>query len=163
MLKSWAVPKGPSLDPKVKRLAMHVEDHPVDYGDFEGIIPEGEYGGGTVMLWDRGWWEPEGDPEQGYRPASSSSGCMERSSRASGSWSRGGRSGRGNEWLLFKASDDESLDESDGSITEDAPKNVKLAAPWNKSPRQKMPSGLPTAGSKAPRTKENATKRRAKP
>jgi bifunctional non-homologous end joining protein LigD len=68
VFKSWAVTRGPSLDPHDKRLAVEVEDHPLDYGDFEGTIPKGQYGGGTVQLWDRGYWESEsGDPEKGFR------------------------------------------------------------------------------------------------
>src|ERR1700761_5598531 len=69
VFKSWAVAKGPSVDPADKRLAVEVEDHPLDYGDFEGTIPKGQYGGGTVQLWDRGYWTPQGEksPQQALK------------------------------------------------------------------------------------------------
>ncbi|HSK46942.1 MAG TPA: DNA ligase D [Coriobacteriia bacterium] len=110
VLLSWAIPKGPSLDTADKRLAMHVEDHPIAYGSFEGVIPKGEYGGGTVMLWDRGTWEPDhGDPR-----AHLAEGHLKfylYGERLRGRWmlvrSKGyGGSGK-DSWLLFKERDDE--------------------------------------------------------
>ncbi|HUG93798.1 MAG TPA: DNA ligase D [Planctomycetaceae bacterium] len=108
VLKSWAVPKGPSLDPADKALAVHVEDHPLEYGSFEGVIPEGEYGGGTVMLWDRGTWEPAGDPAAGLRRGKLS--FVLHGEKLRGLWSlvqmRGESSDGGRNWLLIKAEDD---------------------------------------------------------
>jgi bifunctional non-homologous end joining protein LigD len=86
VFKSWAVTRGPSLDPHDKRLAVEVEDHPLDYGDFEGTIPKGEYGGGTVQLWDRGYWEPEGNKKPEEALASGDFKFMLQGQRLHGSW-----------------------------------------------------------------------------
>jgi len=109
VLLSWAVPKGPSLDPSVKRLAMAVEDHPIEYAAFEGIIPEGQYGGGTVMVWDQGTWEPEIDVESGLRDGDLKFSLHGRKLR--GSWvlvrtktGPASKSGRAS-WLLIKHRD----------------------------------------------------------
>ena len=127
VLKSWSVPKGPSFDPHEKRLAVQTEDHPVEYGSFEGTIPEGEYGGGTVMLWDRGRWEPVGDPRAGLEK-----GKLDfelHGERLVGRWTmvrlRGRPEDRGKAtWLLFKRSDEHAT-EHDGEITETATASVK--------------------------------------
>src|SRR5262249_47601973 len=123
--KSWAVPKGPCLDPKVKRLAMHVEDHPVEYGSFEGIIPQGEYGGGTVMLWDHGDWEPIGDAQQGY--ASGKLKFKFDGQKLRGGWMlarTGGRQPSGKQWLLFKERDDEARPLAEYDVLEEMPLSV---------------------------------------
>jgi bifunctional non-homologous end joining protein LigD len=111
VLKSWAVPKGPSLDPREKRLAVRVEDHPLEYGTFEGVIPQGEYGGGTVELWDHGTWLPDGDPAAAYRKGHIAFEL--RGKRYTGRWDlvrvRGGKPGKEN-WLLIKKKDEPALD-----------------------------------------------------
>jgi bifunctional non-homologous end joining protein LigD len=109
VFKSWAVTKGPSLDPADKRLAVEVEDHPLDYGDFEGTIPQGEYGGGTVQLWDRGYWQPIGDAPQRALAAGDLKFELE-GERLHGSWvlvrMRGDRyGGKRTNWLLIKHRD----------------------------------------------------------
>ena len=129
VLLSWAVPKGPSLDPATKRLAMHVEDHPVEYGEFEGVIPEG-YGAGIVMLWDRGTWTPEvPDVDAALRKGDlkfTLNGYKLKGSwvlvRTSGRFA-GSRSGSGDRsWLLIKHRDDWS---GELDITQFAPLSVK--------------------------------------
>jgi bifunctional non-homologous end joining protein LigD len=108
VLLSWAVPKGPSLDPSVKRLAMEVEDHPIEYANFEGVIPEGEYGGGTVMVWDRGTWSAESADVK----AALAKGDLKftlRGKKLGGSWvlvrTRGFGSKANKSWLLIKHRD----------------------------------------------------------
>ena len=107
VLKSWAVTRGPSLDPHDKRLAVEVEDHPLDYGDFEGTIAKGQYGGGTVLLWDRGYWQPEGDRTPDQALADGDLKFSLDGEKLHGSWAlvRMKREGRRNNWLLIKHRD----------------------------------------------------------
>ncbi len=125
-LKSWAVPKGPSLDPKQKRLAVHVEDHPLQYGGFEGIIPPKQYGAGTVLLWDRGSWSPVGDPLVGYRRGRLKFNLNGQKLR--GLWNlvrMGARHEEGKEnWLLIKEKDDEARTGEKGDVTENLTESV---------------------------------------
>ncbi|MET0792665.1 MAG: DNA ligase D, partial [Polyangiaceae bacterium] len=124
VLLSWAVPKGPSLDPSVKRLAMQTEDHPVDYGGFEGTIPEGAYGGGTVMVWDRGTWQPEGDPDQAYEKGHLT--FQLHGEKLKGGWHlvrTARRDQKGRPWLLFKARDADAKP-GDTSLLEKQAKSV---------------------------------------
>ena len=107
VLKSWAVPKGPSLEPLSKHLAMHVEDHPVDYGNFEGNIPKGEYGGGSVMLWDRGTFELLGDAPGADQIKRGDLKFRLHGEKLNGEFAlvqMKGR-GKGNEWLIIKKKD----------------------------------------------------------
>jgi bifunctional non-homologous end joining protein LigD len=163
VMKSWAVPKGPSLDPAVKRLAIQVEDHPIEYNTFEGTIPEGEYGGGTVMLWDRGTYtadEPSKDPAADLR-AGYESGELAftlRGKRLHGSWAlirtrRG--TGKQQQWLLVKRRDDDAEPGSD--VVAEYTTSVatgrtmeEIAAGGGKRPTSKRPTSKRATSKRAP-------------
>jgi bifunctional non-homologous end joining protein LigD len=119
VLKSWAVPKGPSLDPAVRRLAMQVEDHPVDYAKFEGVIPEGEYGGGTVMVWDYGTYEPENSDNVGDALRKGELKFSLNGKKLKGSWVLVRT--RERQWLLMKHRDYYTMEED---VTEVAPVSI---------------------------------------
>ncbi|WP_421995729.1 DNA ligase D [Reyranella sp.] len=157
VFKSWAITKGPSLDPSVKRLAVEVEDHPLDYGDFEGTIPEGQYGGGTVQLWDRGFWMPEGDPHEGLKKGDLK--FVMEGDRLHGSWvlvrmrwdrRKGG--GKRTNWLLIKHRDAAARNDYDDALLED-PKSVasgrtleQIAVGTGRAPTPFMTGRRRTAG-----------------
>src|SRR4029079_12997799 len=126
VLLSWAVPKGPSLDPADKRLAMHVEDHPLEYGDFEGVISPRQYGSGTVLLWDRGHWTPDGDAEAGYRKGKLK--FTLHGEKLRGGWvlvkSHGGKYGGDKSWLLIKERDEYARTGIDAHVVDTEPDSV---------------------------------------
>lgn len=131
VLKSWAVPKGPSLDPRDRRLAVETEDHPLEYGGFEGVIPDGEYGGGTVLLWDRGTWTPHGDPRAAYERGRLTFTLdgerlrgrwhLVRSARSRGHGKKSGKQ----EWLLIKANDEQARPGEGTSLVDTATTSVE--------------------------------------
>jgi bifunctional non-homologous end joining protein LigD len=127
VLLSWAVPKGPSLDPHERHLAVRVEDHPLEYGSFEGTIPKGEYGGGTVAVWDTGTWEPENDPHAGL--ASGDLKFTLHGEKLHGSWvlvrmkRRSEEEGKEN-WLLIKHRDEHATDGSGSAILTERPESI---------------------------------------
>lgn len=123
VLLSWAVPKGPSLDPSVKRLAMHVEDHPLEYGTFEGIIPKGHYGAGTVMLWDKGEWvSTDKNPLQSYRKGDLS--FTLKGKKLHGNWKLIRINNNDKTWLLIKVKDQYAKSQQDYDITLEEPDSV---------------------------------------
>src|SRR5437588_5620727 len=126
VMKSWAVTRGPSLVPGEKRLAVQVEDHPVEYNAFEGTIPKGEYGGGTVLIWDRGTWEPEKDPHKGL--AKGTLDFRLEGEKLSGLWHlvrmRRRPGEKRDNWLLIKSEDEAARDAKDPDILEEKPKSV---------------------------------------
>src|SRR5262245_64845378 len=126
VMKSWAVTRGPSLVPGEKRLAVQVEDHPVEYNKFEGTIPQGEYGGGTVMIWDRGRWQPENDPHKGLDKGHLA--FTLEGKKLHGGWHLVRMHRRPGEkrdnWLLIKQHDDAERSADDRDILEEEPRSV---------------------------------------
>lgn len=149
-LKSWAVPKGPSLDPADKRMAVHVEDHPLDYAGFEGVIPPGHYGAGTVIVWDRGVWVPDGDAEAAYR-----AGKLKfelRGEKLHGHWTlvrmHGSRQKEQDAWLLIKERDDAAVPAAELDVTEAMPDSVLAGTSPARAPRKTGKTAKPKASAK---------------
>lgn len=141
-LKSWAVPKGPSLDPRDKRLAVHVEDHPLDYASFEGSIPEGSYGAGDVIVWDHGIWQPQGDPATAYAAGKLKFTLV--GEKLTGDWTLVRTRLPGNsekqQWLLIKERDDIARPRDEYDIVEAQPQSVisgTLVGGPSKAPKRK--------------------------
>ncbi|MBJ9975901.1 DNA ligase D [Pseudomonas sp. S75] len=157
-LKSWAIPKGPSLDPRVKRLAVHVEDHPLDYADFEGHIPEGHYGAGEVIVWDRGLWEPEGDARAGYEQGKLRFRLQ--GEKLDGVWNlfRTHLAGKKEQWMLVKSKDDQARDEGEYSIVQARPDSVLSERTLNRqaSAASEDVESHPTKAAKPSRAKRSA-------
>lgn len=126
VLKSWSVPKGPSLDPHDKRLAVEVEDHPLDYASFEGVIPAGEYGGGDVIVWDRGTWESEGG-DIGEQLRKGNLKFSLDGEKLKGSWAlvRTSRPAKKPQWLLIKHTDEFSRAHEEYDVIAEHPESVK--------------------------------------
>ncbi len=148
-LLSWAVPKGPSLDPVDKRMAMHVEDHPLDYAGFEGTIPAGQYGAGTVIVWDRGTWEPVGDPHAAYRDGKLKFALH--GEKLSGHWALVRMRGSGEKqepWLLIKERDDAARPAAQYSVVDAQPHSVLAGvakAATKKAPKKTGTAKVPKA------------------
>ncbi|MDA7012546.1 DNA ligase D [Pseudomonas cerasi] len=172
-LKSWAVPKGPSLDPTQKRLAVHVEDHPLDYAGFEGSIPQGQYGGGDVIVWDRGVWQPHGDAQKTYAEGKLKFTLV--GEKLSGDWAlvrtRLKGSGSKEQWLLIKEKDDIARPAAEYDITQEQPQSVISGAhvgAERSTPKKSAASAAngkakaSTSKSKAPTPAAKPTRRKAK-
>jgi bifunctional non-homologous end joining protein LigD len=179
VLKSWAVTRGPSLDPNQRRLAVMTEDHPLEYGGFEGVIPKGEYGGGPVMIWDRGTWEPIGDADEGL--AKGDLKFRLHGERLNGDYvlvrmKKDRTGGKRENWLLIKKRDDyagegnEPTLEFDTSVKSGRTMDQILtgdSAIWTsnkaqkKTPARTKPTAKRNAGTARPRPRPDARKRRS--
>ena len=164
-MKSWAVPKGPSLDPKVKRLAVHVEDHPLDYASFEGHIPEGHYGAGDVIVWDRGIWVPEGDPRESYAKGKLKFSLQ--GEKLGGLWNlvRTHMPGRKEQWFLIKHQDAEARPAADYDVLEAEPHSVlseRTLVPKVRGKAATKATAQKSAKSASAAAKENAPRSKAK-
>lgn len=155
VMRSWAVPKGPSLDPKQRRLAMEVEDHPIEYNDFEGIIPEGEYGGGTVMIWDEGVWAPVEAIDAVKALDSGEIRFLLAGTKLQGSWTLVRTGDR--KWLLMKRRDEYS---GTRDIEAEEPRSVRTKRLLAEIARDEG-GDVSKAATGDPRAKRPAPKRRA--